>query len=310
MKKNIEYVILITILFSILFCSKQEKNNNNSTILGLFLLDQLSGNCVILNKDTTNNIYTASGLLVPKGECNASNLDMNLYTTSVSESKAASDTFWDGIKSEYDKSSACLSVSSAISTSKNQTTENSLTNLKNNLSSGSCTLAGFRIVNGKYGLINLCKDESSIAIQKAKIQYLNVSNVVTDMATKLSDLKLATSNGNSVYGFTTSAIAKIRPLNSIEVGIYLSQSYLAFVVVASLTDCAKSIISNNSSVKSYVTSTTGKVYTSQTDADSITEVLTTSLTCGYGSGFTEVTTAATSTTSTVVQKCPSSYPTF
>jgi hypothetical protein len=311
MKKNFQYIIFIIILLSIPFCSKQEKNNNNSTILGLLILDQLSGNCVIISKSTTTNVYTATGTLVPKGGCNSSTLDTNLYTASASEAKAGLDTLYDGIISEFAKSSTCSSVSTTATAQKNLTTEAGLTSLQNNLSSGSCTTISFRIVNGKWGLIFFCKDDSSITIQKAKFQYLNVSSVVTDMATKLTDLKLATSNGNSVYGFTSSAIAKMRPINSTEYGIYYSQAFIAFVYAgSSSTNCVNAILCNNSSVKSIVTSLFGKLFTSQTDADSISEVLTTGLTCSYGSGFTGVTTAATSTISTVVQKCPSSYPIF
>jgi hypothetical protein len=312
MKKNFQYIILIIILLSIPFCSKKEKNNNNSTILGLFLLDQLSGNCVIISKSTTTTTtYTATGFLVPKGGCNSSTLDSNLYTASPSEAKAGLDTYYDGLISEFVNTSTCSSLATQYSTFKNLTTVAGLTSLQNTLSSGSCTIGGFRIVNGKWGLIFFCKDDSSITIQKAKFQYLNVSSVVTDMATKLTDLKLATSNGNSVYGFTSSAIAKMRPINSTEYGIYYSQAFIAFVYAgSSSTNCVNAILCNNSSVKSIVTSLFGKLFTSQTDADSISEVLTTGLTCSYGSGFTEVTTAATSTISTVVQKCPSSYPIF
>jgi hypothetical protein len=312
MRNKLKYVIMIIITLFLSLCSKEEKSNNNNTILGLLLLDQLSGNCVSISKDTTTTTYTGTGYLVPKGGCNASTLDTSLYTTSPSEAKAAIDTYYDAMISEYSKSSSCSSLSTASTVAKNATTVAGLTALQNNLSSGSCTLGGIRVVNSKYSLIALCKDDSSITIQKAKLQYLNVSSVATDMATKLTDLKLATTNGNSVYGFTTSAIANMRPLNPTELGILSSQAYFAFsgAISNSSVDCAKAIISSNPSIKSYITSTTGKVYTSQTDADSITEVLTNSLTCRYGSGFTEVTTAATSTTSTVVQKCPSSYPTF
>jgi hypothetical protein len=309
MKKIFQYVILIIILLSIPFCSKQEKNNNNSTILGLFLLDQLSGNCVIISKSTTTTTtYTATGFLVPKGGCNSSTIDTSLYTASPSEAKAGLDTYYDGLISEFVNTSTCSSLATQYSTFKNLTTVAGLTSLQNTLSSGSCTNGGFRIVNGKWGGIFFCKDDSSITIQKAKFQYLNVSSVVTDMAAKLTDLKLATSNGNSVYGFTSSAIAKMRPLNSTEYGTYTSQAFLAFLAGGATTDCGKAILSNNSSVKSLVTSLFGKSLI--TDADSISEVLTYSLTCSYGSGFTEVTTAATSNISTVVQKCPSSYPTF
>ena len=308
MRNKLKYVILMTIILSLSFCSKEEKSNNNNTILGLYLLDQLSGNCVVISKNTTTTTYTATGYLVPKGGCNSSTLDSNLYTASPSEAKAGIDTYYDGLISEFVNTSTCSSLATQNSTAKNSTTVAGLTSLQNTLSSGSCTSGGFRIVNGKWGLIFLCKDDSSITIQRAKFQYLNVSSVTTDMSTKLTDLKLATSNGNSVYGFTSSAIAKMRPLNSTEYGTYTSQAFLAFIAGGYTTDCGKAILSNNSSVKSLVTSLFGKSLI--TDADSISEVLTYSLTCSYGSGFTEVTTAATSTTSTVVQKCPSSYPTY
>lgn len=301
-------------------CAKKEESNNN-TILGLLLLDQISGNCVTITKNSAGTVYTATGSLVPKGGCNAATLNTALFTSSASEVKTGLDSFYDGLKAVLDKYSACSDLAGQISGAKNgyseanlNTAKSGLTDCTNIIGSGQSAITFVRIVNNKVGQVYLCKDEATATSYKANnFRYVSVSSVATDMAAKLTDIKKANTNSKSGAfgnGWSDAAIAATRAQKPTELSIQTEPAFATMSLVASAPACRTAILADNKAVNSYLAATVGKFFTTEADASAVTEVLTNSLQCSYGSGFTEVTTEATGGQSTVQQKCPASYPSF
>jgi len=303
------FFVLTLLLFN---CSKKEDDNTSKNAILLYLVDQASGNCVVIQKTTTaasKTLYTATGYSVPKGGCNSSTLDSALYTSSASEAKTAADTYFDAAKAVYDSKSTCSALSTTITATKASTSEAVLTALQTALTSGAagCYSGLKRSSSGKTSNIYLCKDADSITKFKATFSYQAVTSATTDMATKLTDIKATQTLGKSTTKFTDSAIAAARLPTTTELSTLTGINFITAFSSAAVSSCAKDILSGDASTKAVYAGTLGATGSTITDSEAaaVTSVIVTSLTCGYGDGFTE-----SSTQYSVAQKCPSSYPSF
>ena len=313
-RRTLEFCIIFMILFLMTNCFMRNDTSNRNKILGLFLLDQLGGNCITINKNTTGTTYTASASQIPKYRCNSAYLQNGLYTTSITTAKKEVDAYYDLAKAEYDKYSSCSTLSESMTSLKSQISETYLQNVQNLLLSGNkgCFSSLFRISDGRVSPLNLCKDETSItAIKALSLTYL-VGDASKDMDAKLNDLKKATTNGITLNGFNSFAIQSMRPYNLTEYEVINSPAYYFWLGSLGNKECATSIASNNPSIKSVISALYGKLGfgVSETEAKAVNSVITDSLSCGYGTGFSEISTSTSNTVSSVQQRCPSGYPLF
>ncbi|MBE7413028.1 MAG: hypothetical protein HS129_13370 [Leptospiraceae bacterium] len=315
MNKNLISIAAIALALGLFVnCAKKKEDDNNSALM-FYLLDQTSGKCATITKSATGTTtYSATGSAIPKGGCNAATLNTSLYTTSPSEAKTAVDTGFDGLKTVYDATTGCSTLSSAITLSKTNTTTATITTAQSSLTSGNqgCSMAGYRIVSGKSSAVMICKDDASITAVKALTNYSGVGSVSTDMSVSLADLKAYQTTAMSVTGFTAAAIALLKPYGQTEMTTLSATNYLAFMNAAfSVPACASAIVASDSALKSVLTSMSGGSYStygiSKTDAASVSAVVTASLKCGYGAGFTATTSSSFGTASGT---CPTTYPTF
>ncbi|MCE9501043.1 MAG: hypothetical protein K8R21_11190 [Leptospira sp.] len=298
-------------------CSSKKKDDSSTNLLLFFLLDQLSGNCASVTKSTGGTVYSATGLTVPKGGCNASTLQTGLYTIDPATAVTAVGTGYDALKAVYDaNSSSCSALSTAVTNSKNAVTTTTVTAQQTALTSGNtgCTTVGSgRLDSGKMSNVFICKDTASVTAVKALSSYITTSSVATDMATSLADLKTAATSGTSTTGFTASAIAAMKAYGPTELAVFSGANYNAWItaILNSGVPCAK-VIAADASLKSVLASVYGgslptATPLTTTDGAAVTAVVTTSLKCGYGSGFTAVPATGLGTASAA---CPSTYTQF
>jgi hypothetical protein len=307
--------ILVLALSGIFFNCKDDKKDDKTTqLLLLYITDQASGNCATINKNTTGTIYSATGTTIPKGGCNAATLQTGLYTTSSSEAATALGTFYDALKAVYDTDTTnCSSMSTSMTTAKSNISTTTITATQTALTSGSsgCASVGTRIVSGKVSSVFICKDDSSITSYKARDHYLATSSVATDMSAALADRKTSATAVKSTTGFTDTAIAAMKAYGATEATVLSSTNFYSWLNSLLVVNCAKGIVAKDANLKTYLTSAFGGSLSTSTgitttDAASVVAVvvggLNTGLTCGYGSGFTAVT-----TTGFVNAACPSTY---
>ncbi|MCX7997539.1 MAG: hypothetical protein N3A69_01120, partial [Leptospiraceae bacterium] len=69
------FLFSLILIFGLLSanCHKKKDDSQKNTLmlLGLYIADQQSGNCAVVSKNTSTNIYTAFLYPIPKGGCNA-----------------------------------------------------------------------------------------------------------------------------------------------------------------------------------------------------------------------------------------------
>ncbi len=303
--------MILALLFTA-SCHKEKEDDTSNTLLFGYLLDQTSGNCAKITKNTAGTVFTASGSKIPKGGCNAATLNTALYTTSPATAKAAVDTFYDNIKAVYDRHSSCTSLGTAFVAAKTQVTEATITTTQNALMSGNtgCANVGtysYRISGNKWSSVFICKDEASITAVKALSDYLPITSASSDMVTSLTSKRSSLTLLKTTNGFTDAQILTLEPDGVTEATAVSSINYLAYAFSSSVSACAKQVVESDTLLKAFIASTSGLATAfgvNQADVDAVTTLKTNPLApvqCGYGTGFSATTT---------IGACPVGYSSF
>jgi hypothetical protein len=301
----------------------QKKDDDNkkqqTNLLLLYAVDQASGNCATITKTTVGSTtsYSASGTGIPKGGCNEATLAPT-YVTSSATAKTTSDTYYDALISLYNAGSSCSTLSTAASTNKSLITATTLETAANAASTKCISYAN-------TGRNIYCTSESAVTTNKALTRYVSISSAATDMKTNFDGQKTSWTANISNSGFTVANIALAGVLSSANVSAASSNAYQAWINAyiasfsnTSLQTCAKSIVTNNTALKQLLLKSNGGTLESvtgitKTDAASVTPE--SSVSCGYGTGFTATTTTSVTIGSSTfvtagVGTCPTSYTQF
>lgn len=287
-------LLLAIIPFIFVACPKDNNNDtkNRNNLLGLFLIDQTSGNCVQLRKTSgATPIYTATGYAVPKGGCNEGTLGTK-YTADAATFKNASDAYYDALIAFYKTAAgnACSTNVTSLEALKAQVTVATITASTTNSTTG----CGTTVAGNQY-----CKDENSIAEQKKLVRFVATGDVKADMASAFEVVKSNLIASQAISGFTTENIALTQVLGPAELGMISSQKLFALF---SPGDCAKALATANPDVRDVAVRLSGKTLGDLYGVNAANLVpLTFTLSCSYGDSFTETTTS---------KKCNATYEKF
>ncbi len=299
LKKNRKSVIGVLIMVSLLGMVSSNCKKDN---------DEIQGNCVIITKSDidadTISAYSASGYIVPKRYCNATALGGN-FTLSLTEALSA-------LIADYD---AAISELSAAECS---TAKNSVETLKNNAttinieSSADAATPKCATVGNIGGYTTFCMTQTEIDTFKNNRAYHWVSNVLLDMAPRLTYLQTVQMLNVSTTKFTADAIAAMQPddMNSLAIkqsAAYLGYSYAVYEGAAT-SACRKTILDRNPDLKAIIARMNGFDAELGTTTATVTSVLA-SIHCQYGDDWVEPTAdPGDGSTITQIGTCPDTYP--
>lgn len=297
MKQFLGIVMAGTIIASLVGCDKKEDSSKKTLLL--LILDQMSGNCALISKNTTGTVYSAQGNKLPKAVCK----DLATYTLDVSVIKAANDKMWNGLIAVL-TSSNCTAVATQSASYRDAATTTLLTTLTNG-SPSKCMTGG-----DTKAPVTYCIAQSNIDAYKASFQYYVTGDVATDMSTNLqSNITAKTGAAQTVTKFTTAAVNALTPVDQAFTSATTTPAGtvvgLAYIPLPGFTAaCAKDLLTADAILKAQYARLIGSNAAygiTDADAAAVNSVIVQSITCGYGSGFT-----ATSTNG----PCPSKYPTW
>ncbi|AOP35374.1 hypothetical protein A0128_16925 [Leptospira tipperaryensis] len=225
MKKHTTKLVALLVLTMLLSACKKDKDDNTATTALLFLLDQTSGNCAVVQR-TNSTLFSASLSVIPKGGCN--------QATIVGSTLAANTLI---TQANYD-----VAQTLATSLGCNANTSNALTNAKNAAATANATASAqttfdtnaektryFPIADLRIeGLVALNTALSPLGFSQAEILALKTVSVdliktlaplsfLTIAATGAGDAACVTAAGNKittdfagVYGFDQTATTKAK----------------------------------------------------------------------------------------------------
>lgn len=319
MKKLLAIVIINIIIASMAGCDKKKDDNSKKKLI-LLILDQMSGNCVIITRNAAGTRYDATGSKLPKGACS----DKTTYTTDAAAAKSAGDAGFDTLIAVA-AGTNCSAINSNLTTIKASQTVTTYTAGAKAATSGCVPVFGVTEANPMV----YCKDQASVDAYKlalttsstsSTIRYYVTSDVTTDMAASFADLQATQTANIANSGFTAAAIAAGVPIDPANATQITSPAFAVFFNALVMPACANDILNANSSLKTEVARMFGKGFSgapfnmtaiTAADAAAVSSVVLTiemigvSLKCGYGSAFIASTTAGS-----VQAACPSSYPTW
>ncbi|MGJ4752606.1 hypothetical protein [Leptospira kmetyi] len=125
MKMNIvKFAAVTALILAFAACKKDNKDDNTATAALLYLLDQTSGNCAVVQR-TNATLYTAQLNVIPKGGCNQATLS----GSTLAESTLITQGYYDS------------ATTLATSLGCNSTTLSNLATAKNNVATVNATAA-------------------------------------------------------------------------------------------------------------------------------------------------------------------------
>ncbi len=273
-------------------CKKEEKDDSTTNFLLVYLLDQASGNCATITKNTAGTLYTATGSGVPKGGCNEATLGRFAETSAAA--KAISDSNFDARINELKKYTECSAQETTQTANKIAVTTTTIETAANNATNGCTTVGG----NGFLGATNFCKDAASLSALKALTRYVAISSARTDMEANYSGQQTANAALNTTTGYTSAALLNLRLANSTEIALISSFDIAGAWVSGLGTSCGAKVIASNATFKAYLEKVAGFVTSHGTEITNanraaVSETITNNLTCRYGSTATASTTVGT-----------------
>jgi hypothetical protein len=295
--------IIIIVIFGI-SCNKPA-TKNNSALLSLFIT-QTSGNCAVIEKTTSDGttVYRASGKTVPSGSCRESTFFS--ITTSSTQAKTYSDTYYSNIALTLDKYDQCSELIKTSVLERERVTEDVLISSANSNAEG-CIKFGYKYV--------YCKDTASKTAYSNKFRYQSITNAKVDMKDNYdSQIRInGTVNLGSAFQYPDGALLNLRIANSTEFSLLNGNSNYTFLTTyAQNAECFNKLVLGSTTLKTAYS----KIPTLQSffkeeitnsERKALSETITPELNCIYGTG---VTATGESAEGPALGLCPSAYPSF
>ncbi len=296
--------------------------------LSMWILDQMSGNCATIMKNTSTGDYSATGKLTPKGFCRAPGNGEMRITTDSSVAKTWSDEYYNeqiALFSANKNARAALSGCESIVTNYEAAKEAvTTTTIENAANIGFFMDISIKCIFAQSGYFCISQDEAtelkdffSPSIpgpSTIEYKYHPVNDVRIDMATSFQSLKDTASGNQGATGFTNEQIdnGTLFSYNDNEIynNFFGPWSTITF---NSNTACGTSFLGKHIAFRNVLVRKEGNTLSAYgITADDTAAVIAPILgswapllgswvQCGYGPGFT-----ATST----VGQCPDTYPTW
>ncbi len=303
MKTN-KYIFLIYILIFSTTCNKPAVKNNSS-LLSL-LITQTSGNCAVIEKTTVDGstIYRASGKTVSSSGCRESNFFS--ITTSSSQAKTNSDTYYSNISLTLDKYDECSELIKTSILERERITEDILIAGANSSTDG-CIRYGYKYV--------YCKDTASRTAYSNKFRYQTITNAKVDMKDNYeSQIRInGAVNLASTFEYSDGALLNLRIANASEFSLLNgNDNNTSLTTYSQNARCFNKLVLGSTSLKSaYSRIPTLQSFFQEeitnSERKALSETITPELNCIYGTG---VTATGESAGSPALGICPSTYPLF
>ncbi|MDZ4724612.1 MAG: hypothetical protein SH817_00535 [Leptospira sp.] len=308
--KNFKNITIIIITLNLFFigCKKDEPVDLKTYGEYFRLLqNNSSGNCALIEKSTGSDgtaVYSATASVVASGRCRENTF--HTLVTNAQDAKNASDSYYNGLALTFDKYNECSDLIKTSIASRELVSVTSLTEAANASPNG-C----YKVVPRVY----LCKDEASLSALRNTFRYHTITNAKADM--KVSYDSIVTSNAiiNKTLDlkYEELVIGNLRLVNAAEITLFDGAE--ANALLPSITQdaaCFKKVILGNTTLKSAYAKIPSlqeffKEEINVSDRKAITETITPSLLCRYGTSAGELPASGATPASGI---CPSTYPVF
>ena len=301
----IKIIFLISIIIFSISCNKPAIKNN-SALLSLFIT-QTSGNCAVIEKTSTNDsstIYRASGKTVSSTGCKEGTFFS--ITTSSTQAKTYSDTYYSNIALTLDKYDQCSELIKTSILERERVTEDILISSANSNADG-CIKFGYKYV--------YCKDSASKIAYSNKFRYQSITNAKVDMKDNYdSQIRInGAVNQGSGFQYADGSILNLRVANSSEFNLLNgNDNYTFLTTYAKNAECFNKLVLGSTTLKTAYSKIPSlqsffKEEITTSDRKALSETITPELNCIYGTG---VTATEESASGPALGLCPSNYPSF
>jgi len=301
-------ILFILVIASTLGCNdKKEKKLNEYGDYWRLVQNTSTGNCVVIQKsfaEDGNAVYTATATVVSSERCRENNFFT--FLTSSEDAKAKSDSYYDGMTLVYNNYSDCSELVKTSVAARNLVTVTSLTESAQASSNG-CVKVTPKIY--------YCKDTISSNSLSNTFRYLTTSNAKNDMRTNYDSTVSINAFANKALDlkYEDVPLGNLRISSATELTLFEgAESSSLPAAFAQEAACFKKVILGNPTLKTAYS----KIPTVQeffkeeinvSDRKAVTETITPSLVCRYGTSATEL---PANGSTPAVGICPISYPIF
>jgi hypothetical protein len=265
-----------------------------------------SGNCAVIEKTTLNgnSVYTATGKTVASGRC----VEGTFFTfpATLEAAKLASDTYYSNMALAYNKYSDCSDLTKVAIAARESVTVSSIETKAASIANGCVNVTPKTIY---------CKDASSLASFRSNFRYHTITNAKVDMAKSYESTIAINAGIDSALGLNYEAgvLGNLRIANATEVALFEGSDAAALQgAFPQYQACFLKVITGNSNLKTAYTKIPSlqeffKEEITVSIRKAVTETLTFSLSCRYGTGVDAI---EANGATPAVGICPTTYPQF